>query len=226
MLHYAVNRALKPGGHMVIMTATPSKQLIQKVHSRELPYVSIPARHHRKPLLVPELFKLDLGSVPIIKNRREPPDMVQQFIMGLKSSKRRGLIFLPTIKLIDEYGSDLVNWAAAKGVNAEVIHSKTENRGEAKSKLLKDELQFVVSSTVFERGITIPNLDVMVLYADNETIFDSQTLIQIAGRAGRLGETGRVIFVAKTASSSMKEAVKIIREMNREGFKLGYLDSE
>jgi competence protein ComFA len=136
------------------------------------------------------------------------------------------MIFLPTIKLIEEYGSNLIIWAAAKEVPGQCTHSKATNREDIKSILLSGKILFVVTSTIFERGLTIPNLDVMVLYADNENIFDCQTLIQIAGRAGRLGDSGRVFLVAKTISNSMKEAVQIIKNMNREGFELGYLDRQ
>jgi competence protein ComFA len=226
MLHYAVQRSIKPDGHVIIMTATPDKIMIQKANSGKLPYVSIPARHHRKPLIVPELHKIDPLGRRNFKTDWEPPQLIQEFLLTLKNSDHRALVFLPTIKLIEEYGSDLVMWAATKGIRGQITHSKAPNREDIKTMILRGEIFFAVTSTIFERGITIPNLDVLVLFADNETVFDSQTLIQIAGRAGRLGESGQVIFVAKTFSRSMKEAIRIIKEMNREGFELGYLDSE
>jgi competence protein ComFA len=226
MLHYAVKRALKPNGHLIIMTATPSQSLIRQTRSGGLPYVSIPARHHRKPLIIPEYFKLDTPVFRDLKKDWKPAASVQEFLFYLKSYHRRGLIFLPTISLIEAYGADLISWAATYEIPGEIVHSKSVNREDAKSRLLGDQIQFIVTSTIFERGITIPNLDVMVLFADNERIFDSQTLIQISGRAGRMGEVGRVFFVAKTESRSMKEAIQIIKGMNREGFELGYLDSE
>ncbi|HBE79159.1 MAG TPA: hypothetical protein DDW65_15500 [Firmicutes bacterium] len=226
MLHYAVNRALRPGGHMIIMTATPGKSLIQKTRSGTLPYVSIPARYHRKPLIVPQISKLKTrsGTNPI--SSWAPPALIQQFLLGCHQDSRRALIFLPTLKSIAEYGSALIKWAVARDIPGAIIHSKTAAHEDAKSNLLQNKLCFLVTSTILERGITIPNLDVLVLEADNEKVFDSQTLIQIAGRVGRLGETGRVIFVAEHPSYSMKEALKIIRDMNREGFELGYLDSQ
>jgi Superfamily II DNA/RNA helicase required for DNA uptake (late competence protein) len=226
MLHFAVQRALKPGGHLVIMTATPNKDLIHKARGGKLAYVSIPARHHRKPLIVPQIWKLDTQGGQRIGKLWEPPELIRQFIMGLKEHHHRGLVFLPTIRLIEEYGVQLIHWAATKGIPADFAHSQADSREDVKARLLRGEITLIVTSTIFERGVTIPNLDVLVLYADNETIFDSQCLIQIAGRAGRLGEAGQVIFAAKTHSHSMKEAVKIIKEMNKEGFELGYLDSE
>lgn len=93
-----------------------------------------------------------------------------------------------------------------------------------KEQLNEGQLDYVITSTIFERGITIPNLDVIVLFADYETIYDSRTLIQIAGRVGRLGEPAKVIYLAKTESRAMKESCRWIRQMNQEGIALGYVD--
>ncbi len=224
MLHEAVLRALKPGGHLVIMTATPNQNMLRQIHNRELAYVSIPARHHRMPLIVPEWIRCDLPLAVDCKRKWDPPSVIREFLINLKQNKRPGLVFLPTIQQIESFGGSLVKWAEAYGVIGKITHSKSTNRTETKENLLAGQIQFVVTSTIYERGITIPNLDVMVLNADNENIFDHQTLIQIAGRVGRLGEGGQVLWVSKSKSRSMKMAIEIIQEMNCEGYELGYLD--
>jgi competence protein ComFA len=226
MLHYAVRRSLKCNGRLVIMTATPDKTMVEKAHAGKIPYVSIPARYHRQPLIIPELIKLDIKFTENPNRSWEPPAYVQQFLLKVKSEGRKALIFLPTIKLIEEFGAALVKWAGIKGVRGECAHSRSVNRAEVKTGILNREIDFLVTSTIFERGITIPDLDVLVLFADNQTIFDSRTLIQIAGRASRLGDPAQVIFVAKTISGAMKECCQWIETMNREGFKLGYLDRQ
>ncbi|HBF38157.1 MAG TPA: hypothetical protein DDW50_12655 [Firmicutes bacterium] len=224
MLHYAVGRALKPGGHLLIMTATPSQTMLRQIRNRTLDYILIPARHHRKPLIVPQWLKCDLPLAADFKRKGEPPLIIREFIMSLKKNQRSGFIFMPTILQIESIGSSLVSWAATCGIMGEIIHSRSANRAEAKERMLQGQIQFVVTSTIFERGITIPNLDVMVLHADEEKIFNNQTLIQIAGRVGRLGEAGRVLWLSKTQSRSMKTAIQIIEDMNREGYELDYLD--
>ncbi len=226
MLHDAVLRAMKPGGHLVIMTATPDQSMLKQIRQEELPYVSIPARPHRKPLIVPEWVKCDLPVAVDWKSKWEPPSAIREFLMNLKENPHPGLVFLPTIQQIESLGGSLVRWAQMRGVLGAITHSKSTNRMETKENLLRGNLQFAVTSTIYERGITIPNLDVMVLHADNENIFDPQTLIQIAGRTGRLGEGGRVLWVSKTKSRSMDTAIQIIAEMNREGYELGFLDGK
>ncbi|HEX3048928.1 MAG TPA: DEAD/DEAH box helicase family protein [Bacillota bacterium] len=224
MLHYAVGRALKPGGHLVVMTATPDGALIKKARSGKIPYISIPARPHRKPLVVPEIVKMDVKLEEHRNEQWTPPKFVVDFLMKAKNSNRKVLVFLPTIKIIDSIGPGLIRALELSGVRGAITHSRSDTRDQAKEALVAGEVDYLVTSTVLERGITIRDLDVLVLKADYETIFDSRTLIQIAGRAGRKGEPATVLFIGKTPSKAMKDACQIIVEMNREGLELGYLD--
>lgn len=224
MLHYAVKRALKANGRLIIMSATPDETLLQKAVAGKIPYVSIPARHHRRPLVVPEFVKLEIKRKPAPLSNWEPPVVVQNFLRQRKTEGRKVLVFLPTIQIIEELGRDLVAWAGLEGIRGAVTHSKSGNGSGVKVALMEGRLDFLVTSTIFERGITIPNVDVIVGMADCEMIFNSRSLIQIAGRAGRLGEPATVLFIGKTITKSMKQAHRVITEMNREGFRLGFLD--
>lgn len=224
MLHFAVRRSLKPDGKMVIMTATPDQILIAKINSGKMPFVTIPARPHRKPLIVPELIKLDLHFPTIPGPGWEPPPLVRQFLLDSKVNKRKALIFLPTIKLIEAVGKGLIQWAQREGINGAIVHSQIGNRDQIKTELREGIRDFLVASTVLERGITIPDLDVLVLLADNEMVFDSRTLVQIAGRVGRIGEPARVLFAAARITKAMRESYHWIVKMNEEGYRLGYLD--
>ena len=225
MLHYAVRRSLKPDGKMVIMTATPDRTLIAKTDSGRMPFVTIPARPHRKPLIAPEINKLALAFPTIPGSRWEPPTLVRQFLIDIKANQRKALIFLPTIKLIRTVGKYLIQWAETQGINGALIHSQIGNREIIKGEFCEGMIDFLVSSTILERGVTIPNLDVLVLLADNEMVFDSRTLVQIAGRVGRLGEPARVVFAAERITKAMRDSCQWIEKMNKEGYRLGYLDN-
>jgi competence protein ComFA len=224
MLHFAVGRSLKTNGKMVIMTATPDQNLIARSASGKLPYVTIPARPHRKPLIVPELVKQDLRLPTTPSSKWEPEIAVKQFLIDIKTNNRRGLIFLPTIKMINIAGQLLIPWAERQGIRGAVIHSQVKNRETVKTELVNGTKDFLVASTVLERGVTIPNLDVLVWSADYERVFDSRTLVQIAGRCGRKGEPGRVVLIGKNITKAMRESRQWIMRMNEEGLRLGYLD--
>lgn len=224
MLQYAVKRALKENGRLIIMSATPDETLIHKATTGKIPYISIPARHHRKPLIIPEFIKLEIKRKTASSARWEPPAVIRDFLRQRKAEGRKVLVFLPTIQIIEELGRDLVVWAGLEGIKGAVTHSKSGDTSGVKAALAEGRLDFLVTSTIFERGITIPNVDVLVGLSDYEMIYNSRSLIQIAGRAGRRGEPARVLFIGKTITRSMKQARKIITEMNREGFRLGFLD--
>lgn len=226
MLRFAVRRCLKPDGKMVMMTATPDQNLITGTASGKMPYVTIPARPHRKPLIVPELIKQDLRIPSIPGSKWEPEPVVKQFLIDIKTNNRRGLVFLPTINQINIVGQLLIPWAERQGIRGAVIHSQIKNREMLKTELVNGTKDFLIASTVLERGVTIPNLDVLVWGADNERVFDSRTLVQIAGRCGRKGEPGRVFLIGKNITKAMRESRQWIIRMNEEGWRLGYLDSE
>lgn len=224
MLHYAVERARKPQGKLVIMTATPDRTLLRKTRTGQLPYVTIPARPHRKPLAVPELVRAELPDRPPHQGRWTPPQFMADFMLRLRQKGRKGLIFFPTLGLIESWGPVIMRWAEGEGLRGAVTSGRKGNASAVKQDLRDGKLDFAVCSTILERGITIPNLDVLVVAADHEGIFDSRTLIQISGRAGRLGDPARVLFAGATISRPMREAVAEIRELNEEGLRLGYLD--
>ncbi|MEY8741167.1 helicase-related protein [Bacillales bacterium AN1005] len=46
------------------------------------------------------------------------------------------------------------------------------------------EIKLLITTTILERGVTFPNIDVAVLGAE-DAVFTASALIQIAGRAGR-----------------------------------------
>lgn len=95
--------------------------------------------------------------------------------------------------------------------------SKTENRLELVEKFRNQEITILVSTTILERGVTFPKVDVFVIEA-NHRLFTKSTLVQIAGRVGRSMErpTGELLFLAEGTSQEMTQAIKEIKEMNRE----------
>jgi competence protein ComFA len=67
-----------------------------------------------------------------------------------------------------------------------------------------------------ERGVTIRNLQVIVSGADDQKIYGSSTLIQIAGRAGRKMDApdGEVTFLANKSTEEMNHAIREIEFCN------------
>ncbi|HBK69613.1 MAG TPA: hypothetical protein DDZ91_13290, partial [Firmicutes bacterium] len=102
------------------------------------------------------------------------------------------------------------------------LHSRDPQREEKIRKFSSGSLTTLFTTTLLERGLNFRGLDVMILYADHQRIFSTETLIQIAGRVGRSAEDpdGIVYFVADTVSPAMKEARRGIELMNKEARKM------
>ncbi|WP_341869784.1 helicase-related protein [Paenibacillus protaetiae] len=114
-----------------------------------------------------------------------------------------------------------------KELNLELIaavHSQDPDRADKVQQFRRRELRILVTTTILERGVTVPQSDVFILDADGR-LFDSSSLVQMAGRAGRSGDDpkGFVYFCALERSRSQLGAVKQIRSMNKTARSAGYL---
>ena len=97
------------------------------------------------------------------------------------------------------------------------VSSKTEDRLRIVEEFRNREVSILVSTTILERGVTFPLVDVFVIES-NHRLFTKSTLVQISGRVGRSKErpTGQLLFLADGITKAMKNAVKEIKEMNQE----------
>ncbi|UOY93674.1 ATP-dependent DNA helicase RecG [Ectobacillus sp. JY-23] len=87
----------------------------------------------------------------------------------------------------------------------------------------QNEIQVLVSTTVVEVGVNVPNATVMVIY-DAERFGLSQ-LHQLRGRVGRGSEQSYCILIADPKSEVGKERMRIMTETN-DGFVLSEKDLE
>lgn len=129
----------------------------------------------------------------------------------------RTLVFVPTIALVELYRSALEGVLSHcwQDTRWGFCHSRLPDNESEVRKLRNRELDCIVTTTVLERGITIPGVNVIVARADSP-VFGSRTLVQMAGRAGRTSDcpTGRVLFCVRRVTTEVKRAVSMIRFMN------------
>jgi competence protein ComFA len=189
-------------GHVVMMSATPSKEILKEFQSPAHAVVELRTRFHKRPIPVPA-FRL-------------MPTFVQPFyvIRKLREYHEKGkpcFVFVPSIYLSES----LFRIIAPFVPGGDYVSSKRKNRGGIIEAFKKGNLRYLVTTSVLERGVTIKDLQVIV-YHSEEAIYDSSALIQIAGRAGRKSEApdGEVIFVAQKVTRAMEDSVSEIRFCN------------
>ena len=83
------------------------------------------------------------------------------------------------------------------------------------------DYDFLVTTSILERGVTFPEIDVYVLGAD-DPVFSSSALVQIAGRAGRAQSrpTERVVFWINCNCRQINQAVSQVKYLNQKGQRL------
>lgn len=213
MLRFGLLRSLRPQGHLVEMTATPNFQ------NKFQHTITIPARYHGYPLPEPRLihYKLPLSSQ--LESQDLPSFVVEKL-------KQRGswLVFVPTIAACTVL-RDCLSEVLAKPVG--ICHSQEPNRDQTIMALKTNKLDVVVTTSILERGVNFPGIEVMVLYADHP-LFSTSALVQIAGRVGRSAEfpVGRVFFIGNRVTASMRGAQNLIKKLNNEAREQGLLPNE
>jgi len=98
---------------------------------------------------------------------------------------------------------------------------KNEEKEAIMKQFVNNEISILVSTTVIEVGVNVPNATVMVIY-DAER-FGLAQLHQLRGRVGRGDEQSYCILIADPKGEVGKERMRIIEETS-DGFKLAEAD--
>ena len=213
VLYHAVSNAVTKNGKLIYLTATSTEELDKKVKKQEIKRVSLPRRFHGNPLVVPK--KVWLKDLRKKVEKKQVPTKLLKLIKEQRKTSFPLILFVSEIELGEKILSLLRR--AFKNEIIELVTSKTDNRLELVEKFRNQEITILVSTTILERGVTFPKVDVFVIDA-NHRLFTKSTLVQIAGRVGRSMErpTGELLYLAEGSSKEMTQAIKEIKEMNRE----------
>jgi late competence protein required for DNA uptake (superfamily II DNA/RNA helicase) len=220
MLAFAAQNACKPDGKFVYLSATPPRPLQKEAARGSLPHAKVPVRFHGHPLPVPK--RIALKS---IEQCLRQPLLLRRLSDALRKSLERGaqvFLFVSRIRHIDPLVQILRR--AFSGYVVEGTSSEDPQRADKVIRFRQREIRLLVTTTILERGVTVPRSDVFIADADSG-LFDEASLVQMAGRAGRSSEdpAGRVIFASPQWTLSQKRAVKQITAMNRTARKRGYI---
>ncbi|MGX9133368.1 DEAD/DEAH box helicase [Rummeliibacillus sp. JY-2-4R] len=209
-LQEAVQKAKKPDAPILFVTATPSEELNDKVKKLNGGYSFIPRRYHGHPLPVPRYDSLFNYKRQIKKGRI--PEKLKEWTDMCLSNNEPFLIFFPTIELMER----AVKLFQKLHPEIEAVHAEDHDRKEKVIELRENKVPGLLTTTILERGITIPRVQVAVVGAESG-IFTSSALIQIGGRVGRSADcpTGDLVFFHHGITLEMDAARKEILKLNK-----------
>lgn len=201
-LQFFVDRALRPGGQRILMSATPPAEWVKELAGSKTAFHILPRRFHGHPLPEPGIF--------ITRDYRR---IIANFLEQVTACQGQGLIFTPQISQINDWKDQLTAWFPA--IDWVGVYAAASDRDERVEEFRAGDLRFLLTTTILERGVTFANLHVLVLDAADQ-VWDAATLVQIAGRVGRNKDypTGLAWFLAPHLTRAMKTAKKQIRRMN------------
>lgn len=208
---YAGNQVLKTiasracKGQKLLLSATPDEDFMKDVKSGKMMMVTLFQRPHKHPLPVPKVIQLPffLQIIACLIVCRHLVKQNKQILVYVPR-KADGKKLLPVFN---------------KFFSCHFIHSSSKDKDEVLDSFRKKELNLLLTTTLLERGITIPNVQVAVLEAEH-TVFTTASLIQIYGRVGRSFNEpeGIGLCFCQEKSDAIKECLRQIKKMNRDAF--------
>lgn len=201
ILHVFFKRSIKK--NYILLTATPSKELIEYFKKPGRALLELFSRFHGHPLPVPKVIK---GNIIYLNYK-----LVREVGRFLKAFKQI-FIFVPTIDL----STKIYRFLSLFYKGGHYINSHCDDREEIIKSFRVKKYRYLVTTAVLERGVTVKDLQVIVYQADHP-IYDSYSLIQIAGRVGRKKDApeGKVIFLARKNNKEIVRAVEEISAANK-----------
>lgn len=119
--------------------------------------------------------------------------------------------------------TDILKENISSDVRIEYLHGKM--KAEEKNRIMEDfacnKIQILVSTTVIEVGVNVPNSTVMMV--ENAERFGLASLHQLRGRVGRGKHQSYCIFVCGSDKAEIKERLDILNKSN-DGFEIAAWD--
>lgn len=210
MLLAGAKFSVKKDGVQFFLTATPDSHLLAQAKSKKIDYSVLNRRFHGGLLPVPQnQFYLK----PFITKKKINYKLLNTINRLLKLDKPI-LIFLPRIAELNDYKVSLEK--SCPKLRVESVYAGDKQREEKVQKFRDNKIDLLLTTTILERGVTFPHVQVIVVAADDR-IYTTPSLVQIAGRVGRSKDDkeGNVIFCYHRYTKNIRLANQQIRKMNQ-----------
>lgn len=206
--------------HTLVMTATPIPRTLSLILYGDLDISVIDELPPgRKPVL----------TMAVGESSRKK---VETFVLKKLNEGRQAYFICPLVEeseaieanAVETYLNELKN-GAYKGRKIEALHGrmKPAEKEEIMQRFASGETEALVSTTVVEVGVDVPNATVMVI--ENAERFGLSQLHQLRGRVGRGEHQSYCILICGMLGKTIEERMRIMCDTN-DGFKISEKDLE
>ncbi len=204
--------------HVLVMSATPIPRTLALLLYGDLDISVIkqmPAN------------RIPIKNCVIFQDKR---DTAYQFILKEINSGRQAYIICPMVEESEMLeGENVIDYALKiknifpQNVQIGVLHGKMKPplKNEIMEEFAQGKIHILVSTTVIEVGINVPNATVMMI--ENADRFGLSQLHQLRGRVGRGHSASYCIFVSGSKKKEMTERLDILNHSN-DGFEIAEKD--
>lgn len=206
--------------HFLIMTATPIPRTLAMTVYGDLD-ISI-------------IDQMPKGRMPITtrKTFESKRDLVNDFVLEQLAKGRQAYMVFPLVEesetmdlknALEEFErvkKDFPNYQVG------LLHGRMKNqeKDQVMRKFRDNEIQILVSTTVIEVGVDVPNANVMLI--EHAERFGLSQLHQLRGRVGRGSHKSYCILILGYALSDVARKRAEIMEQTTDGFKIAEADLE
>ncbi|RNB85206.1 DEAD/DEAH box helicase [Brevibacillus panacihumi] len=227
VLYRAVARAVKTGGRLLYLSATPPRYLQKRLVTKQKSllgrssyalysssHVLLPGRYHGHALPVPQICTVSGLDKLLAAGRVITP--LHDMLKASLDAGRQVFVFVPRVEEVPRMLGYLQAVLPEYRDGVAGVHASDPAREEKVMAFREKAVKLMVTTTILERGVTIPGSDVAVVGAQ-APVFDEASLVQIAGRVGRSPDDpqGTVLFVQSYRASAPQAAVRQITQMNQ-----------
>jgi ATP-dependent DNA helicase RecG len=208
--------------HILVMTATPIPRTLAMTAYGDLDYSVID--------------ELPPGRQPIVTVHRyeSQRSRVMSFLRAEIDKGRQVYIIFPLIEESDtlDYENLMKGYEVVKGYFPEpkywisMVHGRqpADQKEQNMKRFVDGDTQIMVSTTVIEVGVNVPNASVMVIESTEK--FGLSQLHQLRGRVGRGAEKSYCILISGSKlGNDARERIKILTATNN-GFEIAEKDME
>ena len=200
--------------HLLAMTATPIPRTLAITYHGDMDLS-----------IIDEMPK---NRIPVVTKVVNEPriEKVYQFMTDEVSKERQCMVVYPLVKESEK--SDLAAAVEMHSYLSEKVFPKLEvgllhgkmkkiEKDEVMGNFKQNKINILISTTVIEVGIDIPNATVMLI--EHAERFGLTQLHQLRGRVGRGSKKSYCILVHRKITESSKNRLKIVESTN-DGFKI------